>query len=111
MGKFRHMVSVELTKDEKQAERDRWSFPTPVDDMPDTPPGLCISLTEVELEKLGLSDDCEVGDTIHVFGMAKVTSISKNDTGNGCRCRIELAFVEMEVEDEDEENEEEDDDD
>lgn len=107
MAKFRHMVSVERTAEEKAEDRARNMFPEPIADMPDTPPGLCICLTEVELEKLELSDDCCVGDTIHIFGLAKVTSVSKTDSAAGPRCRIEMAFLEMEVESEDDEEAEE----
>ena len=68
-----------------------------------------ITLTEVELEKLELDadalDGAEVGDMVHIFAMAKITSMSKEQTSNGCRCRIELAITDMAVEDEDEEDE------
>lgn len=74
---------------------------------PRYPYGLSISLSEKELEKLKLSAECEVGDMIHLVGMAKVTSISANDTQDGKSCRIELQITHLELEDEDEEVEEE----
>lgn len=66
------------------------------------PYGLCISLTEEELEKLDLDDDCEVGDMISFSAMARVTSRSENereDAGGkktSC-CRIELQITAMAV--------------
>lgn len=102
MARFRHMVSMERTDDEKMEARMENLSPS-ISDMPDVPYGLCICLTEVELDKLNLDDDCEVGDLVHLFAMAKVTSVSKTDTGNGAKCRIELSIVALEIEDEDDE--------
>ena len=97
---FVRMVSMERTPEEKAEQRAREMFLPAIGDMPDVPSGLCICLTEVELEKLNLDDDCEVGDMIHISGMARVTSISKNETDNGCHCRVELAITDLAVEDE-----------
>jgi hypothetical protein len=71
------------------------------------PYGLCICLCDEELAKLGLStDDVEIGDMLHIHGLAKVTSVSTNDTENGSSTRIELtlAYLSAPVENEDEEN-------
>ena len=106
MAGFMKMVSMERTDEEKAAERARNMFPMDVASMPDVPPGLCICLTETELEKLDLDEDCDVGDTIHLNAFAKVTSVSKNDTANGSCVRIELSIYQMSVENEDEEGEE-----
>ena len=105
MAKFRHMVDMERTPEEKAEQRIQNMYPPAIADMPDVPPGLCLRLTEVELAKLDIDDDCEVGDTIHLVAFAKVTSISKQDTTSGCRCSIELAIVSMTCEDEDDEAE------
>jgi hypothetical protein len=110
MAGFRHMVDMERSDEEKAASRMENMYPPALPDMPDVPPGLCICLTEAELEKLDLDDDAEIGDLLHLMCMAKVTSISKQDTGNGPKCRIELAIVMMSVENEDTEDEDEDDD-
>ncbi len=75
------------------------------EDRPIYPYGLSICLTQDELDKLDLDSDCQVGDTIHLFAMAKVTSISKNETTEGENCRIELQITDLGLEDEDEEEE------
>lgn len=75
----------------------------PVDSVPNVPYGLCLCLTETELEKLDLEEECEIGDVIHLFALAKVTSVSKQDSGDGPKCRIELAITDLAVEDEDNE--------
>jgi hypothetical protein len=103
MSKFHRMVSLERTPEEKAEERLANSYPTPIADMPDVPYGLCINLTEVELAKLGLDLECDVGDMVHLFCMARVTGISKTDTASGCKCNVNLAITDMAVEDEDEE--------
>ena len=87
------------------------SPPTPAVDNPIYPYGLCISLCEDELDKLGLEADCDIGDTVHLFCMAKVTSVSQHESQNGKHCRVELQITDMAVESEDEENESYDDDD
>lgn len=101
MAKFHRMVSLERSVEEKAEERAANMMPPAIASMPDVPYGLHISLTEVELEKLDLEDNPEVGDMIHLFAMARVTSVSKNETGDGCKCRVELAITDMAVEDED----------
>ena len=105
MAGFMKMVSMERTEEEKAVERARDTYPPAIADMPDIPYGLSICLTEVELEKLNLDDEIEVGDMIHLSGMAKCTSISKNDTGNGTKVRAECGFVMLSAENEEEENE------
>jgi hypothetical protein len=65
------------------------------------PYGLCIRLTEKELEKLELCDDVEVGDFLHGAFLAKVTSISSHShEKQGSGMDIELQIVAMAVEDE-----------
>ena len=72
------------------------------------PCGLQITLCDPELEKLGLDDNCEVGDLIHLFTMAEVTGINKDDNGDGEKVRITLQIKFASCENEDEENAEED---
>lgn len=70
------------------------------------PYGLCISLGQDELEKLELVDELEVEDMVHLFCLAKVTSISKNTTEKGEQNRAELQICFMAAEEEDDENSE-----
>lgn len=68
------------------------------------PYGLCISLDHDDLEKLNMPLDMEVGDTIHVFAFARVTSVSKSELTDGkCNCRVELQITHLALEDEDQE--------
>lgn len=103
MARFRAMKDMARTTEEKVEAM----MPTVPADMPDYPYGLCISLTEAELEKLGLDDECEVGDMIHLFAMAQVTSVSKTQNDGGNCCRIELQVTHLGCEDEDTETAEE----
>ena len=74
--------------------------PIPMPNRQTYPYGLRICLTHKELAKLGLDADCNVGDMIDLRCFAAVTSISKNDSGNGEDCRIELQIQKMAAEDE-----------
>jgi hypothetical protein len=71
-------------------------------DTPVYPYGLSICLCNDELEKLGLDASCEVGDMITMECLAKVTSVSKNDTTEGTKTRVELQIVAIATEDEEE---------
>lgn len=80
---------------------------------PSYPWGLSISLGTEQLQKLDLPSTAQVGDTIHLFCFAKITSISQRETENengdaSADNRVELQITDVAVEDEDEENEEED---
>lgn len=101
MTGFKNMVDMTRSDAEKAEERLENMYPPVLSEMPDIPPGLCICLTEVELEKLGIeTEDCDVGDMIHVSGMCKLTSKNIMDTGAGVRMRFEMGFVFMAAEDE-----------
>ncbi len=89
------LVDLELDDDDKFD----MMMPLPMD-RPDYPCGLHICLTERELGKLDLDDDCEVGDVIDLRAFAVVTSISKNDGPAGQSCRIELQIQKLAVENE-----------
>lgn len=67
----------------------------------DYPYGLALQLDERDLEKLGLGDDCEAGDTLHFVAMATVKSVSKNDYNGKKSCSINLQIEKMAVENED----------
>ena len=98
MRKIPAMVSMRKTPAEAKAQAE----PTP--DV--FPYGLCISLCDDELEKLGLGDDVQVGDMLHLHCMAKVTAVAKHDSEmGGPSRRVELQITDMVGESEDEENE------
>lgn len=97
---MRKMVDMRRSDDEKVAEMK----PDPLGGN-DYPYGLCLSLTERELEKLDLDDDCEVGDMIDIRAMGRVTSVSKNQSDGKDRCRIEIQIESIGLEDEDHEAE------
>lgn len=59
--------------------------------------GLSLCFDEETLEKLNLSDDVEVGDMLDIRALAKVTSVSKNDTGDGEKCRVEMTLTHIGV--------------
>jgi len=73
--------------------------------------GLCLSLEDDELEKLGIDEELPtVGDIIHLCALAKVTSASQSERemsdGSKKQCRrIELQITHLATEDEEDENE------
>jgi hypothetical protein len=67
---------------------------------PDYPWGLRICLTHIELKKLGLDADCEIGDLIDLRAFAVVTSISKDSSPSGDSARVELQIQKIAVEQE-----------
>ncbi len=71
----------------------------PIASVPDVPSNLCIALTENELEKLGVDDDVEVGDLLHLRIMIQATSVHKTADS----VRIEAAVIAGVIEDEDQE--------
>jgi hypothetical protein len=82
----------------------------PAPKTPVYPYGLSICLNEDQLDKLGLDDELPgVGDMIHLCAIAKVTSVSQNETqieGGEKKiiCRIELQITHLATENEDREN-------
>lgn len=94
-------------KNERDEDEDDHLHLKPIES--EYPYGLCIRLTEKELEKLDLCDDVEVGDFLHGAFMAKVTSVSSHSHEGGKGMNIELQIVAMAIEDESTEFEDEDD--
>lgn len=91
------MMSMELD------DEDKMDMAVPaIAEQPDYPWGLRLSLSEKELDKLGLGTDelPEVGDCIHLGAFARVTSVSSNQTDSGCDCRVELQIEMLSVEEE-----------
>lgn len=98
------MALVDMAKTPEELAKDYLGAPTiAAPDQSRYPYGLCISLCQDELDKLGLDGDCEVGDMIDLRAMAKVTSVSKNETTSGASIRIELQITHMETENESDE--------
>ncbi len=63
--------------------------------------GLSLCFNQETLDKLNLdTSDVEVGDLLDLRAMAKVTSVSKSDTGDGEKCRVELVLSMIGVENE-----------
>lgn len=73
-------------------------------DGPDYDYGLTLCFNQSTMDKLDLDSDVEAGDMIHIFAMAKVTSVSKNDMGDGEKCEVRLQITHLGVEDEDTED-------
>lgn len=94
---------VDMAMDEKEKQE----YMNPSANPPKYPYGLCVSLCQEELEKLGLdTEDLSVGDMLHLHSLAKVTSVSSLDSENGSHKRVELVLAYISAEDEDEENKE-----
>lgn len=92
------MVSMELD----QKETTEFEHPSP----PKYPYGLCICLCQDELDKLNLDvNDVNIGDMIHLFCVAEVTSISRDERqGQAPSTRVQLQITNIAADDEDTEN-------
>lgn len=74
---------------------------------PDFPWGLRITLCEKEFEKLGIDPaDAVVGGIFHGHFMARITSVSAEESKTGNTCRVEAQIEDLAIESEDEENKE-----
>lgn len=109
---FSTMVDMAKTPEEVKKEA-----PAALAEMPPKVPvypwGLSLSLDDDTLKKLGLEGEMpSVGEMIHLCAMAKVTSVSENETedtktGGKTTCRrVELQITHLATENEDDENEE-----
>lgn len=102
---FAKMISMARTPAEakKEVEKYMGDAPSPVASVPTYPYGLCVSLDEEILAKLGMSGDMpEVGEVMQFTAMAKVTSasMSEREKSDGTKeqcCRIELQITDMGV--------------
>lgn len=108
MAHFQQMVDMAETADEVKKDL-AGSMPAPKANVPAFPYGLCISLTEKELDKLKIEDKPQVGDMIHLCALAKVTSVSANETKTESgetehHCRVELQITHLATENEDDED-------
>lgn len=102
---FAKMVSMARTPAEAKAEVAKYDMPATASapSVPTYPYGLCISLDDETLEKLGMEGELPaVGEVMQFTAMAKVTSASMNEsersdgTKSQC-CRIELQITDMGV--------------
>jgi hypothetical protein len=102
MEKIPSMVDMARTPEETKD----LGYPTPMQSK--YPYGLCLSLCEDELEKLGFEQgELQVSDMVHLHCMATVTSVSSSDNVNsGPSCRVELQVTHISAEDEAEEDKE-----
>ena len=94
------LTDMELSDDDKMDE----CFPCGPDMKPkgpDYPWGLRISLTDKELDKLGLdAKDADCGDVIDMRAFACITSISYDDRDGKKCCRVELQIQKLAIENE-----------
>lgn len=81
------------------------AMPIPMSEKPRYPYNLRISLTDKELAKLQLDHtEAEVGGMVHGCFMARITSVSSNETDDGERRCVELQIENLGIASEDEEN-------
>lgn len=100
---FGKLVDMAITPKEREKDSPM-AYPSTIESyQPTYPWGLSISLGDDQLEKLGLEADCEVGDLLDMRAMARVTSVSQNETTGGKCCRVELQIIMLGVENEDDE--------
>lgn len=99
------MAMTDMSMSAEEAE-EKMEKMMPSQDAPKYPYGLAISLTHDELEKMNVDyEDWAVGDTFHLHAMAKITSISRNESQDGENCRVEMQITSLDAESEDDENE------
>lgn len=101
---MRVMHSMELDDEEKLD----FVAPIPLPDKPEFPFGLRICLTDRELKKCDPDFDAKdavVGGIFHGHFMARITSVSSNDSPEGECCRVEAQIEDLAIESEDAENE------
>lgn len=113
MAGFSKMIDMAHTQAEAKEEAEKSAVPSPgmpAPKWPMYPYGLCLSLDDDSLEKLGLGGDLpDVGDVLHFAAFARVTNASVREeidtkTGEKTPCRrVELQIFQMAVQDEDRE--------
>jgi hypothetical protein len=102
---FAKLVSMAKTPEEVQQDMADMPAVAPAGKIsgPKYPYGLCLSLDDESLEKLGLDGDLpEVGEVLQFSAIARVTSASMNEHENGAGasdtcCRVELQITDMGV--------------
>jgi hypothetical protein len=80
-----------------QTDAERMASYAPSDsNSPNVPPGMCLCLTERELEKMGISDEVEVGDLLHLMVMIQATAVHKTEGGVRVECSVIAGCAENE---------------
>lgn len=101
---FSELVDMVESPDEQRKLISGMALPME-DNKPRYPYGLSLNLNEDSLEKLGIETLPEVGSTIHLKALAKVTSVSKDATDEKESSRVCLQITHLAFEEEDEEEE------
>lgn len=97
------LIDMRKTAEEKAEE----CSPMTLGNVNEYPFGLCLRLTESELDRLSVdADSIEVGEIYDMRAMVRVTSVSCNETEDGERRCVEAQIVMMGVESEDSEDQE-----
>ncbi len=102
-------MSRKLVDMAKKAGSDDKQYPFTSGASPSEPEydyGLHVAFNHETLLKLDLDTDVEVGDMLEMRCLAKVKSVSKNDTGDGEKCRVEMVLSHICIENEQEEHDE-----
>lgn len=100
---FGKMVDMAISAAKRAKDAVSGAVCMPDGGQPMYPYGLGVSLGDDELDKLGLTEDPEVGDILDARCMMRITSFSRNATTDGTRRRAELQIIMMAVEDEENE--------
>jgi hypothetical protein len=88
------MVNMQMSAEEAK------EYGSPVDggNLPKYPYGLCLSLDDDSLEKLGIEGPVSVGTEMMITAKVKVTSTSqREDQGGESESRMELQITDMEI--------------
>ncbi len=89
---FKKMISMARTVEEMK------DAATPQMNIPKYSYGLSLCFDQETLDKLDLdTSDVEVGDILHTVCFLEVTSVSKQDMGDGEKCRVEVQVTHMGV--------------
>jgi len=66
-------------------------------DQPEYPYGLCLSLDDESLQKLGIDQLPDVGTVMHLVARVQVTSVSQYERTDGKNRDISLQITDMEL--------------
>lgn len=90
------MADMAKTPDQINKEMQPFDAAPKLENIAEYPYGLCITLDDDGLAKLGLDGSCEPGDGLNVIAYAKVTNASATEKADGSVCRrVELQITHM----------------